>query len=79
VASPHARNTDPYGCHEDRNTGAMHCHDKAGNELPWPPVKKCRCGICHDRNFPWSEQTIHFEPFDILKECLDNGGRLPKP
>ncbi|HEY7752261.1 MAG TPA: YHYH domain-containing protein [Steroidobacteraceae bacterium] len=78
AASPHSGNTDPYGCHEDEKTGAMHCHDAAGNELPWPPVKKSRSGICHNRDSQWYAQTIHFEPFNTIKKCLESGGRLPK-
>lgn len=33
---------------------------------------------CHDRESQWYDQTIHFEPFKTLKDCLDSGGRLPK-
>lgn len=33
---------------------------------------------CHDRGAQWYAQTIHFEPFNTLRECLDSGGRLPK-
>jgi hypothetical protein len=78
VASAHSGDTDSYGCHKDQKTGVMHCHDATGNELPWPPVKKSRAGICHDRDSPWYGRTIHFEPFNTLKQCLDSGGRLPK-
>lgn len=47
-------------------------------ELPWPPVKKSRSDICHDRDSQWYDQTIHFQPFNTMKECLESGGRLPK-
>jgi len=77
-ASPHSGGKDPYGCHLEEATGKMHCHDAAGNELPWPPVKKSRSDICHDRGSQWYHQTIHFEPFNTLEECLKSGGRLPK-
>lgn len=48
------------------------------NELAWPPVKKSRSDICHDRDSQWYDQTIHFQPFNTMKECLESGGRLPK-
>lgn len=56
----------------------MHCHDASGNELPWPPVKKSRNDIYHDRESQWYEQTIHFGPFNTVNDCLDSGGRLLK-
>jgi len=77
-ASAHPGKTDPYGCHQEEAAGEMHCHDAAGRKLPWPPVKKSRNDICHDRDSQWYAQTIHFEPFNTLKDCLDSGGRLPK-
>ena len=46
--------------------------------MPWPPVKKSRSDICHDRESQWYDQTIHFEPFNTLKQCLESDGRLPK-
>ncbi len=78
VAAPHSGDKDTYGCHAVEGIGKRHCHDAAGNELPWPPVKKSRNNICHDRDSQWYAQTIHFEPFNTLKKCLDSGGRLPK-
>jgi hypothetical protein len=80
TASPHEGNTDAYGCHADKKAGTMHCHDPASpdKELAWPPVKKSRSDICHDRDSQWYDQTIHFQPFNTMKECLESGGRLPK-
>jgi hypothetical protein len=77
-ASTHPGDKDPYGCHEEAGTREMHCHDAAGRKLPWPPVKKSRNDICHDRESQWYHQTIHFEPFNTLEECLKSGGRLPR-
>lgn len=78
-ASPHDRPKDEVGCHAQESGVIRHCHDAEGNELPWPPVKKSRSDICHDRNSHWYAQTIHFEPFNTMKKCLDSGGQLPKP
>lgn len=76
-ASPHSGKTDPYGCHEQTAVDIRHCHDADNNMLPWPPVKKSRSSICHDRDSQWYDQTIHFKPFKTMKECLDSGGRRP--
>ncbi len=76
-ASPHPGGKDVAGCHADKNGVEMHCHGPNEEILPWPPVKKSRNAICHDRDSPWYNQTIHFQPFNSLKECLDSGGRLP--
>jgi hypothetical protein len=82
VANSHEAIKDAYGCHAetdpDTDAEVMHCHDASGNVLPWPHVKKSRSDICHDRESPWYDRTIHFEPFNTLKQCLDSGGRLPK-
>lgn len=76
-ASSHDRPMDEVGCHAQESGVIRHCHDAAGDELPWPPVKKSRSDICHGRNSQWYTQTIHFEPFNTMKACLDSGGRLP--
>lgn len=78
TAAPHEGDVDKYGCHEETAVEIRHCHDGKGNLLSWPPVKKSRSNICHDRDSQWYDQTIHFEPFNTMKECLDSGGRLPK-
>lgn len=78
AALPHVGEKDEVGCHAQEAGIIRHCHDAAGNELPWPPVKKSRSDICHDRDSPWYDQTIHFQPFNTMKECLESGGRLPK-
>lgn len=78
TATPHPGGLDSKGCHTNRKTGDYHCHRGQTRDTAGPAVKKSRSGICHDRSSPWYEQTIHFEPFDSLKECLDSGGRLPK-
>jgi hypothetical protein len=77
-ASPHPGSKDEVGCHAQESGVIRHCHDAEGNELPWPPVKKSRSDICHDRDSQWYAQTIHFEPFNTMRECLDSGGQLPK-
>jgi hypothetical protein len=77
VGLAHGGEKDGAGCHLDQKTGIRHCHE--GNRiLPWPPVKKSRSDICHDRESPWYDRTIHFEPFNSMKECLESGGRMPK-
>ncbi len=76
-ASPHPGDKDEVGCHVEQASGTQHCHDSSGKLLPWPPVKKSRADICHDRESQWYAQTIHFEPFNTMQECLDSGGRLP--
>ncbi|MGQ0385248.1 MAG: hypothetical protein ACT4UP_11295 [Gammaproteobacteria bacterium] len=73
AAVPHEVRKDPFGCHEVTESGEMHCHDKDGAILPWPPVKKSRNDICHDRDSPWYDRTIHLTPFITMKECLDGG------
>ena len=78
LASSHDSPRDEVGCHAQESGVIRHCHDSAGNELPWPPVKKSRSDICHDRDSQWYAQTIHFDPFNTMKACLENGGRQPK-
>ncbi len=77
-ASSHPGDKDEYGCHVDHATDIKHCHDKTGKVLSWPPVKKSRSDIRHDRDSQWYDLTIHFEPFNTLKEYIESGGRLPK-
>jgi hypothetical protein len=77
-AAPHDRDMDEARCHAQDSGVIRHCHDAAGNELPWPPVKKSRSDIGHGRDSQWYTQTIHFEPFNTMKKCLESGGRLPK-
>lgn len=76
-ASAHDEKLDDVRCHYDTASSSMHCHDEDWNILPWPPVKKSRKGICHDRESPWYERTIHFEPFRTIEACIESGGRLP--
>ncbi len=78
AALPDAGDQDEAGCHAQKAGDIRHCHDAADNELPWPPVKKSRSNICHDRDSQWYAQTIHFEPFNTMKECLDSGGKRPQ-
>lgn len=78
AALPHDGDKDEVGCHAQETGIIRHCHDAEGNELPWPPVKKSRSKICHDRDSQWYAQTIHFEPFNTMKQCLESGGRRPK-
>jgi len=75
TVSAHPGDKDEAGCHRDANAGTMHCHDKEGSILPWPPVKKSREDICHDRKSPWYDRTIHFESFKSMQACLESGGR----
>ena len=78
-ASSHDSPRDEVGCHAQESGVIRHCHGSSDEMLPWPPVKKSRSNICHDRDSQWYAQTIHFEPFKTMKECLESGGRLPKP
>lgn len=77
-ASAHSGDQDEAGCHYDTKAGTMHCHERDGNILPWPPVKKSREAICHDRESPWYDRTRNFEPFNSMKACLESGGRVPR-
>ena len=77
AALPHSGVKDEVGCHAQEAGVIRHCHGPSDEMLPWPPVKKSRNGICHDRDSQWYAQTIHFEPFKTMKDCLDSGGRLP--
>lgn len=77
AATSHPGGLDKQGCHTNRKTSDYHCHRDPARDAAGPKVKKSRSGICHDRSSPWYDQTIHFEPFNTLKECLDSGGRLP--
>jgi endonuclease YncB( thermonuclease family) len=45
---------------------------------PDPTVKKSRAGICHVRETPGYQQTVHFKAFRNIEACLKSGGRLPK-
>jgi hypothetical protein len=41
-------------------------------------IKKSSSGICHPPESSWYERTKNYIPFDSLKTCLQEGGRLPK-
>jgi hypothetical protein len=78
AALPHAGEKDEVGCHPQEEGVIRHCHGPSGEMLSWPAVKKSRSNICHDRDSQWYAQTIHFEPFNAMKECLNSGGRRPE-
>ena len=42
------------------------------------PVKKSKTNICHKKGSKYYDQTKHFRAFNTIKDCIDNGGRLPK-
>ena len=50
----------------------------AESESADPAIKKSRQGICHERGSVSYTQTIYFDPFPSMDECLKSGGRLPK-
>jgi hypothetical protein len=41
-------------------------------------VKQSKSGICHDSSSAWFEKTKNFTPYDSVKDCIKNGGRLPR-
>lgn len=41
-------------------------------------VKMSKSEICHDVTSPHYERLNNFKPFESIKSCLNNGGRLPK-
>ena len=41
-------------------------------------VKQSKSGICHDSSSAWFNKTKNFTAFDSVKNCLENGGRLPR-
>ena len=43
-----------------------------------PPVKKSNSEICHAQDSSYYNRTKNFIAYETLKECLEDGGRLPK-
>lgn len=41
-------------------------------------VKQSKSGICHDSSSAWFNKTKNYTPYDSVKSCIKNGGRLPK-
>lgn len=41
-------------------------------------VKMSNSGICHTPQSPYYERTKNFKAYASLKQCLDDGGRLPR-
>ncbi len=41
-------------------------------------VKRSRNNICHDKNDPSFEQTLHFRAYKTMKDCLESGGKPAK-
>jgi hypothetical protein len=66
---------DSKGCHADRETGDIHCH-QAVNDVDDPDiVKKSRAGICHDRTSPNYYQLKYYVTYPTMQACLESGGR----
>jgi hypothetical protein len=42
------------------------------------PVKKSKTNICHKKGSKYYDQTKHFRAFNTIKDCIENGGRIPK-
>jgi hypothetical protein len=42
------------------------------------PVKMSKSGICHAPNTTYYKQTKNYTPYPTLKDCLSDGGRMPK-
>ena len=40
-------------------------------------VKLSKSGICHDQESRWYGRTKNFTPYETLRRCLADGGRLP--
>lgn len=43
-----------------------------------PPVKMSKSEICHAVDSSYYDRTKNFVAYETLKECLEDGGRLPK-
>jgi hypothetical protein len=50
----------------------------AQSDAAEPAVKKSRQGICHERGSVSYTQTIYFDPFPSMDECLKSDGRLAR-
>jgi len=55
----------------------------AGDKALWDTddqtiVKRSRNNICHDKNDPSFELTLHFRAYKTMKDCLDSGGKAAK-
>lgn len=43
-----------------------------------PNVKKSATGICHKKGSQYYQQTEKYLRFNTIRDCLDDGGRLPR-
>ena len=43
-----------------------------------PKVKKSSSNICHEKGSQYYKQTMQFESFSTIEDCLKSGGRLPR-
>ena len=43
-----------------------------------PPVKMSKSEICHPTDSSYYTRTKNFTGYETLKQCLQDGGRLPK-
>ena len=43
-----------------------------------PNVKKSNSGICHKKGTQYYKQTKNYKSFNSIKDCLNDGGRLPR-
>jgi len=41
-------------------------------------VKQSKSGICHDSSSAWFNKTKNFTAYESIKNCMADGGRLPK-
>jgi len=42
-----------------------------------PKVKKSPSGVCHTTNSPYYPQTLTFEAYSALEDCITSGGKVP--
>ena len=43
-----------------------------------PNVKKSTSNICHKKGSQYYKQTMKYERFVSIEDCLNSGGRLPR-
>jgi hypothetical protein len=59
--------------------GVAHAEDKAlWDTEDQNIVKRSGNNICHDKNDPSFQQTVHFRAYRTMQDCLDSGGKPAK-
>jgi hypothetical protein len=44
----------------------------------YPQVKKSIQGVCHTKDSPYYSQTLAFNSFWSIEDCVQAGGRVPE-